>query len=79
MGFFSILAGMLTLLATLFIIPVLLDYFHTGLVARFPTLIVCGFAYMAAIQSIFAGLILNNIAMHVLLHVWWFLQVLIWI
>lgn len=63
MGFFSILAGMLTLLATLFIIPVLLDYFHTGLVARFPTLIVCGFAYMAAIQSIFAGLILNNIAM----------------
>lgn len=63
MGYFSILAGILALLATGFFIPVLIEFLKTGLVAKFPTLIVCGFAYMAAIQSIFAGLILSNIAL----------------
>lgn len=62
MGYFSILAGILALLATVFFVPVLIDYFNTGMVAKFPTLIVCGFAYLAAIQSLFSGLILANIA-----------------
>ena len=30
-------------------------------VERFPTLIVCGFVYIAAIQSFFAGLMLSSI------------------
>ena len=38
------------------------EYLRTGLVARFPTLIVCGFVLMAAIQSFFAGMILSNMA-----------------
>ncbi len=60
--FFSMLSAFLVLLALIFIIPVLIDWIHTGLVLRFPTLIVCGFAVIAAIQSFFAGLILKNIS-----------------
>jgi hypothetical protein len=37
------------------------EYIRTGLVLKFPTLIVCGFVCLAAIQSFFAGLILNNV------------------
>lgn len=59
-GFFGALAGILALISVAFFIPVLTDYVHTGLVAKFPTLIVCGFVMMAAIQSFFSGLILSN-------------------
>lgn len=59
--FFGLLAGLLMLLALGFFIPVLVEYFRTGLVLKFPTLIVCGFVALAAIQSFFAGMILNNI------------------
>lgn len=60
--FFSLLASVLVLLAVGFFIPVLIEWFNTGLVAKFPTLIVCGFVALAAVQSFFAGLILNNIS-----------------
>ena len=62
-GFFSIFALVLAVLAVLFFIPVLMEYLSTGLVLKFPTLIVCGFVMLAAIQSVFAGLILSNMAM----------------
>ena len=62
-GFFSIMAVILAALAVAFFIPVLAEYFATGLVLKFPTLIVCGFVMLAAIQSFFAGLILSNMAM----------------
>lgn len=62
-GFFSILALFLAVIAIIFFIPVLMEYLKTGLVLKFPTLIVCGFVMMAAIQSFFAGLILSNMAM----------------
>lgn len=62
-GFFSILALVLAVAAVLFFIPVLMEFLETGLVLKFPTLIVCGFVMMAAIQSFFAGLILSNMAM----------------
>ena len=52
----------LFLLALIFFIPVMATYIRTGLVPNFPTLIVCGFAVMAAIQSFFAGLILKTIS-----------------
>ncbi|MCR5716890.1 MAG: glycosyltransferase family 2 protein [Lachnospiraceae bacterium] len=58
--FFSLISVLLALLSTIFVIPVLVTYFQTGLVDRFPTLIVCGFVYIAALQSFFAGLILSN-------------------
>ena len=52
---------LLIILAAVFFIPVFAEYLCTGLVLRFPTLIVCGFVCLAAIQSFFSGLILNNI------------------
>ncbi|MDO4490420.1 MAG: glycosyltransferase family 2 protein [Lachnospiraceae bacterium] len=58
--FFGSIAAVLALLSTAFFIPVLLKYFETGMVPQFPTLIVCGFVMVAAIQSLFAGLILQN-------------------
>lgn len=61
-GFFSLFALLLAAVSVLFFIPVLLEYFATGQVLKFPTLIVCGFVMMAAIQSFFAGLMLSNMA-----------------
>ncbi len=62
LGFFSLLALFLIVLSALFFIPVLVEYIGTGLVLKFPTLIVCGFVVLAAIQSFFAGLMLSNMA-----------------
>lgn len=52
-AFFGILALLLMLLATVFFIPVFIQYVETGMVPDFPTLIVCGFVGMAAMQSFF--------------------------
>ncbi len=60
LGFFGILAVLLLFIAVMFFIPVFADYVRTGLVRRFPTLIVCGFTGLAALQSFFSGLILSN-------------------
>ncbi|MCR4650452.1 MAG: glycosyltransferase family 2 protein [Lachnospiraceae bacterium] len=60
--FFAGLSIILMLLSVGFFIPVFIDFLETGLVAKFPTLIVCGFVALAAVQSVFAGLILDNIA-----------------
>lgn len=60
-GFFSILAAILMLLSAGFFIPVLFEYFATGLVFKFPTLIVCGFVALAALISFFSGVILSTI------------------
>jgi len=61
-GFFGTISLALVLVATGFFVPVLLDYLQTGLVERFPTLIVCGFMVLAAIQSFFSGMILSQLA-----------------
>ncbi len=61
-GFFGLLALLLVAIACGFFIPVFIEYWETGLVKRFPTLIVCGFVGLAAVQSFFAGMILQNIA-----------------
>ena len=60
-GFFSILAAILMLLSAGFFIPVLFEYLATGLVFKFPTLIVCGFVALAALISFFSGVILSTI------------------
>ena len=60
--FFSSVAALLLLVSIGFFIPVLIDFLKTGLVLKFPTLFVCGFVALAAIQSFFSGLILENIA-----------------
>ena len=61
MGFFGIISAVLAILALIFFVPIIVTYAQTGLVPNFPTLIVCGFVMLAAIQSFFSGLILNNI------------------
>lgn len=62
-GFFSMFALLLTVISALFFIPVLTEFMRTGLVMKFPTLIVCCFVMLAAIQSFFTGLMLSNMAM----------------
>lgn len=60
LAFFSLLAGILGVLGIAFLIPILVEYWQTGLVPRFPTLIVCGFVLIGALQSLFAGLVLQS-------------------
>lgn len=59
-GFFSLIAAFLAVVATFFLIPVLCEYANTGLVLRFPTLIVCCFVYLGSIQAFFAGMMLST-------------------
>lgn len=60
MNFFGLVSAVLALLAIVFMIPIVIDYTKTGLVPHFPTLIVCGFSMLAAIQAFFSGLILKT-------------------
>ena len=51
---------MLALISVGFFLPVFFEYLKTGLVAKFPTLIMCGFVGVAALLSFFSGLILSS-------------------
>lgn len=57
--FFGGVALLLLLIACILGIPVLAEYFHTGLVPRMPTLVVSGGLCIAALLSYFSGLILD--------------------
>lgn len=59
--FFSGLGIIFAVIALCLFIPILNEYFITGLVPRFPTLFVSIFFGLAALQSFFAGLILDVI------------------
>ena len=59
-SFFTMLAAILAALSVVFLVPILVEYWETGLVPRFPTLIVCGFVLIGALQSFFAGLVLQS-------------------
>ena len=62
LAFFSLFAAILALAAIgLFIPLVWIPFRETGLVERLPTLIVCGFMFLAALLSVFGGLILDKI------------------
>lgn len=61
MRFFGWLAALLAVLAIILVIPVLVDYFQTGLVPRFPTLMVSVFLLMSALLALFTGLCLDVI------------------
>lgn len=60
MKFFSLVALILFIVALIFFMPITYTYIMTGFVPQFPTLIVCGFTVLAAIQSLFCGLILQT-------------------
>ena len=59
--FFGAIAALLLIISLLFFVPILCTYFADGLVPRFPTLVVCGFTALAAVQCFFAGMQLQNI------------------
>lgn len=59
--FFGALSLILFLTAAVMFVPILVIYMETGLVPRFPTLIVCGFIALAAVVSFFSGLLLTTI------------------
>ena len=61
MAFFGIIALILAIIAGIFFVPVFVNFTQTGLVPKIPTLIVCGFVVIAALQSLFTGLILQTI------------------
>lgn len=60
MPFFGMIALFLIAIAIIMFVPILITYAQTGLVPKFPTLIVSGFIALAAIQSLFSGLLLQN-------------------
>lgn len=61
MQFFSLLALVLAVISVAFFAPVFVTFLKTGVVDKMPTLIVSGFTMLAAIQSLFSGLILATI------------------
>ncbi|GHU40907.1 glycosyl transferase [Clostridia bacterium] len=60
-GYFGLFAGILAVIAVVLFVPIVIEYYHTGMVERFPTLFVSLFLMLAAIQSFFAGVILYTI------------------
>jgi len=60
-AFFGIISLLLALVSAGFMIPVLAEFFSTGLVPRFPTLIVCGITLLAALLLFISGLILSTL------------------
>lgn len=60
--FFSLLGLLMTALGIGFMIPVLIDYFNTGLVLRFPTLFVCVGSLIIAALLYACGIILHIVA-----------------
>ncbi len=57
--FFGLISLILTLISVIFCIPVFAEYFRTGLVPRFPTLIVFGFILIIAMLTFVCGIILE--------------------
>ena len=61
--FFTAISGVLAAVSIIFLVPVLFEYFETGFVMRFPTLIVCCFVMLMAILLFVAGIILSTLRM----------------
>lgn len=61
LSFFGSLSLFLILLSGLLFLPVLMEYIQTGLVPRYPTLIVSGFGATTALLALFSGVILQTL------------------
>ena len=59
--FFTIISALLLLIAIAMFVPVFIEYMQTGLVPRFPTLIVSGFIGIASLLTFFCGVVLEVI------------------
>lgn len=59
--FFSAIAAVFWLISIGFFIPVLIDYYYTGLVLRFPTVVICGIVAVMGTLMWIGGIILEVI------------------
>jgi len=57
--YFSIMAFAMVVVAMGFFIPIFTNFLRTHQVPNIPTLVVCGFVVLAAIQAFFSGMILS--------------------
>ncbi|SDY19264.1 glycosyltransferase family 2 protein [Lachnobacterium bovis] len=60
LAFFGVIALILAVISGAFFVPIFVHYTKTGLVPKIPTLIMSGFVMIAALQSLFTGLILQT-------------------
>ena len=56
------MSAILFALMIILFVPVFIEYARTGLVPRFPTLIVSGFIGLGGLLSLFTGLILSTLS-----------------
>ena len=61
LAFFTTLALLLAALALGLFLPVFAEYLRTGLVERFPTLIVAGFVFLGGLLTFCCGLVLDTV------------------
>ena len=61
LAFFTTLSLLLAALALGLFLPVFAEYLHTGLVERFPTLIVAGFVFLGGLLTFCCGLVLDTV------------------
>ena len=59
LAFFSIITGILFIIALAYFIPILISYFNTGYVFRIPTLIMAAVAFLMGVMIFLSGLILQ--------------------
>lgn len=64
LSFFGLISGILLVLGGIMMIPVLSGYFRTGLVAKFPTLIVSMGLLTSSLVAFACGLILDTVKKH---------------
>lgn len=60
--FFSVVASVFLVISFILVVPVLSEYFATGLVPRFPTLIVSGLLGLLGFMFFFCGVVLDVVA-----------------
>ena len=60
LSFFTWIAVVLSIFGLAFLIPVLMDYFKTGLVPKMPSFVASVFFFICAIQAAFSGVILET-------------------
>ena len=61
MQFFAFLSAIMVAVAVIFFVPIFAYFLRTHTVPNLPTLVMCGFLVLAAIQSFFSGMILNSL------------------
>ncbi len=59
--FFGLIASLFTVLGLVFFLPVFVEYLQTGLVPRFPTLIMSGVFWIIGLLMLVCGLILDSV------------------